>query len=81
MRQGLGDMKNMCIGRALLLADELMSLADAGEAQSEDDGCAVLYGVIRDCGYAIRERARKERKLHELLGIWDDGFESKVRRT
>ena len=69
-------MKNICISRALSLADELMSLADTGEAQSEDDGCAVLYGVIRDCGYAIREQARRERQLHQLLGIWNDGFES-----
>jgi len=71
----MGNEQNSHIARALRLADALADLANTGEAGSIDDGCAVLYGIIRDCAYTIRERASRERRMHQLLGIWDDGFE------
>ena len=62
---------NENIRRALELARRLTLLADRGEAQSKDDGCAVLYCVIRDCAYKIRGRAEGERDAHRMIGIWD----------
>ena len=56
------------IHRTLELARELTLLADQGEAQCQDDGCAVLYGVVRDCAYKIRGRAEQERDLHRAWG-------------
>jgi len=58
------------------MSRRLTILADEGEASSRDDGCAVLYGVIRDCAYKIKGRAEREKEVHKVLGIWDDGNNS-----
>jgi hypothetical protein len=53
------------ISEALELARKLTILADEGEAAATcDDGCAVLFGIIRDCAYKIRKRAEHERSVH-----------------
>ena len=57
------------ITKALELARRLTALADEGEAKSKDDGCVVLYSVIRDAAYRVRNRAEQERKLHEQLRL------------
>jgi len=59
------------IRRALKAATDLVILADEGEAAMEDDGCGVLYGVVRDCAYKIRSEAEREREAHKARGIWD----------
>ncbi|MCD6287815.1 MAG: hypothetical protein J7M12_01745 [Candidatus Hydrogenedentes bacterium] len=59
------------IRRALKAATDLVILADEGEAAMEDDGCGVLYGVVRDCAYKIRSEAEREREAHKSRGIWD----------
>ena len=48
---------NEQIKRALKISKELMVLADEGDACTEDDGCIVLFGVVRDCAYKIRGEA------------------------
>jgi len=63
---------NRNLKEALEVSRRLTILADEGEASSRDDGCAVLYGVIRDCAYKIRGRAERERDVHKVLGIWDE---------
>jgi hypothetical protein len=62
---------NSHIREALEMARKLTLLADLGEAASRDDGCRVLYGVVRDCAYKIRASAEKERDAHRVVGIWD----------
>jgi len=52
------------IRRALALSEELISLADAGDAVRIDVGCGVLYGTIRDCAYKIQLLAEKELESH-----------------
>jgi len=61
---------NKNIRKTLELARELTILADEGEAASKDDGCAVLYGVVRDCAYKMRAQAEKEKVSHQALGLW-----------
>jgi len=68
----MSNCNNKNIKESLELARKLTVLADKGEASSRDDGCAVLYGVIRDCAYKIKGRAEREREVHKVLGIWDD---------
>jgi len=63
---------NKHLKEALEMSRKLTILADEGEASSRDDGCAVLYGVIRDCAYKIRSRAERERDVHKVLGVWDE---------
>ena len=61
---------NTHIREAISLAQRLTLLADQGEMVSRDDSCSVLYGVIRDCAYKIRQRAEVERDQHQRLGLW-----------
>ncbi len=58
------------IHEALFLAKQLTLLADGGDQDSQDDGCSVLYGVIRDCAYKIRTEAERERIAHQARGAW-----------
>jgi hypothetical protein len=62
---------NGYIRKSIEFANELTFLADEGEAQSTDDGCALLYGVIRDCAYKIRAQAEREREAHQARGDWE----------
>lgn len=61
---------NQYIRKALDYARRLTVLADVGEGSSRDDGCAVLYGIVRDCAYKIRNSAEREREAHRLSGRW-----------
>jgi hypothetical protein len=53
------------LDRTLSMAQRLIDLSDQGEANSCDDGCALLYGVVRDCGYRIRAHAVREKDTHD----------------
>ena len=68
----MAQTSNNHICRALKLARELTILADEGEASCTDDGCIVLFSVVRDCAYKIRGRAERERDVHKLMGEWDN---------
>ena len=66
-------MKSRCnkhIRKALEMSRELNLLADNGDLDSEDDGCRVLFGVIRDCAYKLRAQAERERDAHKQQGKW-----------
>ena len=55
---------------ALELCRHMNSLADSGEVDCRDDGCILLFGVIRDCAYKIRALAEREQEAHEVLQRW-----------
>jgi len=55
---------NRHLKKSLELAKELIILADEGESESLDNGCRVLYGILRDCAYTIKARAESETKKH-----------------
>ncbi|MBI5778423.1 MAG: hypothetical protein HZA49_03085 [Planctomycetes bacterium] len=55
---------NNHLKKSLELAKELIILADEGESESVDNGCRVLYGILRDCAYKIKARAEGELKKH-----------------
>ncbi len=68
-------MKRRCnqhIRKTMEMVKQLTILADEGDLDSEDDGCHVLYGVVRDCAYKIRAQAEREREVHKLNGKWDN---------
>ena len=62
---------NEHIAEVLEMSRQLLVLADMGDLDSEDDGCRVLYGIVRDCAYKIRAQAEREREVHKIRGIWD----------
>lgn len=63
---------NENINKALELADRLLELGAKGDEEREDEGCGVLYGIIRDAGYRVRELAEKEKEKHIKNGKWDE---------
>lgn len=49
---------------SLELAGRMLDLAERGVAGCQDDGCLVVYGIMRDCAYRIRTSAEKELQVH-----------------
>jgi hypothetical protein len=70
---------NRNIVRALELAEKMIRLSEEGEADAEDDGCVLLYGIVRDCAYKIRAQARQERETHIERGVWREPDEGELK--
>jgi hypothetical protein len=58
------------IKKTLDLAVRMLDLADEGDAHREDTGCGVLYAVLRDSAYRIRQMAEAEKDAHIKKGWW-----------
>lgn len=52
------------IEKTILLADQMLALADEGDEAREDVSCGVMYGILRDAGYRLKQLAEKERAAH-----------------
>jgi hypothetical protein len=48
----------------------MIQLANQGDADREDTGCGVLYGVLRDSAYKILQLAEEEKERHKAKGWW-----------
>jgi hypothetical protein len=53
----------------------MICLADQGENDREDNGCGILFGVLRDSAYKLKKLAEAERRNHVRKGWWpaDEG--------
>ncbi|RLB41607.1 MAG: hypothetical protein DRH12_07695 [Deltaproteobacteria bacterium] len=60
------------IMQTLELVQEMIQLADHGDAVREDDGCGILYSVIRDSAYKIAKLAEAEKQAHIRKGWWQE---------
>lgn len=60
------------IKKTLKLVEDMLGLADEGDAVREDTGCGVLYGVVRDSAYKIKKMAEAERDAHINKGWWKE---------
>lgn len=58
------------IKQTLDLVRAMIALADRGDADREDVGCGILYGVLRDAAYKIAKLAEEEKKRHQEKGWW-----------
>ena len=58
------------IQKALEMTEGMLSLADEGDAVREDNGCGILYSVLRDSAYRIRQLAEAEKDAHVKKGWW-----------
>ena len=68
-------MKKPCdesIKKTLKMVEDMLGLADEGDAVREDTGCGVLYGVVRDSAYKIKKMAEAERDAHINKGWWKE---------
>jgi hypothetical protein len=61
---------NENIKKTLALAEEMIGLSEAGDADREDVGCGILYGILRDSGYKIKKTAEAEKEVHMKKGSW-----------
>lgn len=59
------------IRQTLKLADDMIRLADQGDADREDVGCGILYGILRDSAYKLKQLAEKEMTAHQKKGWWE----------
>lgn len=53
---------------ALELVEAMVQLANKGDAEREDTGCGVLYGVILDSAFKIKKMAETEKESHIKKG-------------
>ncbi len=58
------------IRQTLRLASRMIALSEKGEADREDTGCGILYGVLRDSAYKLIQLAEQEKKAHMDKGWW-----------
>ena len=56
--------------KAIEIAKNMLDLADEGDKVREDAGCGVLYGVLRDSAFKLRQLAEAERDAHIRKGWW-----------
>lgn len=67
---------NENIIKTLKLAEDMIELARQGDAEREDTGCGVLYGILLDSAYKIRKVAETEKKTHMKKGEWEQNDKS-----
>jgi len=67
---------NHNIRKTLNLVDEMIRVADKGDIEREDNGCGILYGVLRDSAYKVKKLAEKEKEKHIAKGWWAKESES-----
>ncbi|MCJ7772429.1 MAG: hypothetical protein MUP22_04770 [Desulfobacterales bacterium] len=62
---------NEHIRKTIKLTVEMIEISEKGDADREDAGCGILYGVLRDSAYKIRKIAEDEKQAHIKKGWWD----------
>ena len=63
---------NHNIRKTLNLVNEMIRIADKGDIDREDNGCGILYGVLRDSAYKVKKLAEQEKRNHIEKGWWND---------
>jgi hypothetical protein len=58
--------------QTIQLTLEMIRLADQGDADREDTGCGILYGILRDSAYKILKVAEEEKRRHQAKGWWPE---------
>jgi hypothetical protein len=61
------------IEKTLQFTDQMIKLAEIGNAEREDAGCGILYGVLLDSAYKLKRLAEKEKENHLNKGRWKTG--------
>jgi hypothetical protein len=58
------------IKNTIAISETMLKIADQGDMVREDNGCGILYGVLRDSAYKIRKLAEAEKVAHMKKGWW-----------
>ena len=66
---------NLHIAKTLELVENMIDLANQGDTDREDNGCGILYGILRDSAYKLKKLAEEEKQNHIRKGWWSqDGM-------
>ena len=60
------------IKTTLDLVEDMIKLAEKGDNDRNDNGCGILYGILRDAAYKIKQVAEMEREAHIRKGWWEE---------
>lgn len=60
------------IKSTLRLAAEMIKLANKGDVDREDNGCGIMYGILRDSAYKLKQLAEAEKEKHIKKGWWKE---------
>ena len=58
------------INKTLTLVEDMIEVAYEGDMVREDNGCGVLFGVVRDSAFKIKKLAEDEKEVHNKKGWW-----------
>ena len=61
------------IKSTLKLTTEMIKLANKGDIDREDNGCGIMYGILRDSAYKLKQLAEAEKEKHIKKGWWKEG--------
>lgn len=61
---------NVNLVRLLRLTREMLALADEGDRDRTDPSCGIIYGILRDTAYKLRNLADQECQQHKENGKW-----------
>jgi len=53
------------------LTKEMLALADEGNRDSQDDTCSIIYAILRDYAYKLRQLVDIECVKHKEKGKWE----------
>lgn len=57
--------------KTIRLTREMLALADEGDRDRNDDSCGIIYGILRDSAYRLRNLVEVECEKHKTAGKWD----------
>ena len=60
------------IKKTFNLVEHMLNVADEGDGVREDNGCGILYGVVRDSAFKIKKLAEAEKEAHIKKGWWKE---------
>jgi len=60
------------IKKTLILVKDMLKLAHKGDIDRQDNGCGILYGVMRDSAYKLKKLANEEKEKHIKKGWWKE---------
>ena len=66
---------NHNIRKTLNIVNEMIKIANKGDIDREDNGCGILYGVLRDSAYKVKKLAEQEKQNHIEKGWWNEEFD------
>ena len=60
----MSERSDQNIQRVIDLTREMLALADEGDRDRNDNSCGILYGILRDMAYRLRNLADEECEKH-----------------